>query len=678
MSGGDLIADLTTLKANTLTLGADIGVLKYDSGESAYLTAVSAALTEAQNVSDVIKDVGTEASASPAFQALSKYSGIANLGTSGTAVYLDISELYSEAHDGAIKSSTVITTLGDAISFTTNLVRVGAEATAVAATFPEDAAIAGMAATAESIGFAAGSLTGSALTAIGSIMNYTEKRDGATGEQIITTQSGANYSYDNSDQNFNITGNGVTSGSIIYDPNGTEKSGDIASNNDQSDSNLPSVQTDDSQSGDGSRVKETSATPSGAQFCIDLLDNNGNPISGESCAAGWNKEITSDRTSLSDGQSIDTTHNYDANGNEVSYDETIYNSDGSQAGDASFNASGGYISGSAGNGEFANDGQFGDGGEDGAYDGDGGGSGGSGGYGGYGGYDGGYQFTRAAKLKGVDIGAIAKLDQATLHAPGAATAADHARAQASALVTSHNTAAQFEGAKWALPQSGAKVVTWSLATLVGPKAAPFSSYMGSRYTAEVEKAFAAWGAATGITFKEVADGATTDIRLGFGDFDTATSGVAGYTSFRDKNGAIQAGAVVRVEDPSQDPLVHSASGGLKYSKSGISLQQLLEHEIGHALGFADNADPNSVMNYTGSTTAHGLDAQDKQAARTLYQGAAANDVHMTNYPTGGSASLAQALAAFAPAAGSLSSLDHETSQSQSMQLAVNRHLPIAA
>lgn len=60
-SGGDLITDMTTLKANTLSLGADIRFLKYDGSRGAYLTAVPAALTETQNVSDVIKDIGTAA-----------------------------------------------------------------------------------------------------------------------------------------------------------------------------------------------------------------------------------------------------------------------------------------------------------------------------------------------------------------------------------------------------------------------------------------------------------------------------------------------------------------------------------------------------------------------------------------------------------------------------------------
>ncbi len=158
-----------------------------------------------------------------------------------------------------------------------------------------------------------------------------------------------------------------------------------------------------------------------------------------------------------------------------------------------------------------------------------------------------------------------------------------------------------------------------------PQGGPVQFLHGQSLCAEVKNAFAAWAKATGITFKEVADSASADIRVGFGDFDTAKSGVAGYTSFRDKNGAIQAGAVIRVEDPSQDPLVHGASGGLHYSKSGINLQQLLEHEIGHAIGFANNADPNSIMYYMGSDTLHGLDAADKQAAKSLYQSSVAND-----------------------------------------------------
>lgn len=699
MSGGDLITDLTTLKANTLTLGADIGALKFNSDENAYLAAVSAAATESQNISDVVKDIGTEASNSQAFKTLEKYSGLANLSASALAVYADASEIYSEHHDGAIKSSTIITALGDTISLVTNIARVGAEATAIAATFPEDAAMAAAVASVESVGLAAGSLTGSALTALGSIMNYTEARDASHGTQSVNTNSGANYSWNSDSQTFNVDGNGIGNGVVKYQSDGSPISADIPTISDPSDAGLPSSEADITKGSDGTRVEEQSNDGKQAEVCVALTHEDGTLSTLWTCTTeDETNEINKDIVQNPDGSIVDTTHNYDSNGTQTSYTENFLDAAGNDTGSATYTPSGGYISGTAGNDQYASEGGYGNGdvgsGAGGDYGdgsggdgsgGDGSGGDGSGSGGGYGdgGYDdGGYQFTRATKLKGVDIGAIARLDKA-LGESGAAAAAERAHKQAIELASGHDphrTASQLENGKWALPQTGAKIVTWSLATLAGPKAAPFSSYMGSHYATEVKKAFTAWAKATGITFKEVADGASADIRVGFGNFDTAKSGVAGYTSFRDKNGAIQAGAVIRVEDPSQDPLVHGASGGLHYSKSGINLQQLLEHEIGHAIGFANNADPNSIMYYMGSDTLHGLDAADKQAAKSLYQSSVANDLHAIGHGSGStaSASLAQALAAFAPAAGSLSSFEHETAQSHSMQLAANRHMALAA
>lgn len=310
---------------------------------------------------------------------------------------------------------------------------------------------------------------------------------------------------------------------------------------------------------------------------------------------------------------------------------------------------------------------------------------------------GGYQFTKAANLKGSDIGIIASTDNA-LHAPTAAAAASRARAEAAQLADESlqglGTSAHFEGAKWAFPKSGSEVVTWSLADLPGPKGSPFSSYLGSTYLAEVEKAFDAWSAASGITFKQVPDSAQSDIRVGFGAFDTAQSGVSGYTSFREKNGALAPGAVVRLEDPSEDPLVENSSGGLTYSKSGVDFSQLLEHEIGHALGLANNADPTSVMYYMQNPIAGGLNQQDELAIESLY-GTAGSHVSTSAIPrsdlagaraeindgllasTKHGASLVQALAVFAPAGGSLSSFEYPDSSTSGLQIVSNQHAAIA-
>jgi hypothetical protein len=87
-------------------------------------------------------------------------------------------------------------------------------------------------------------------------------------------------------------------------------------------------------------------------------------------------------------------------------------------------------------------------------------------------------------------------------------------------------------------------------------------------------------------------------------------------------GVINPGVVIRLEDPSQESLTMT-KGALAYSDSGTNFQELLLHEIGHALGLAVNADPNSAEYYLASTTYNGLDATDIAGIQALY-GLAAN------------------------------------------------------
>lgn len=124
-----------------------------------------------------------------------------------------------------------------------------------------------------------------------------------------------------------------------------------------------------------------------------------------------------------------------------------------------------------------------------------------------------------------------------LSVPAPPGRAGRTEARASATETGLD-AARFEGVK----VSG-DVVTWSFATGPGPADAPFSGTIGAAYKAAIEQGFQAWAAASGLTFEEVPDSASSDIRIGWGDFDTA-SGVVGYTSFSQAGGTIAPGTVV--------------------------------------------------------------------------------------------------------------------------------------
>jgi len=238
-----------------------------------------------------------------------------------------------------------------------------------------------------------------------------------------------------------------------------------------------------------------------------------------------------------------------------------------------------------------------------------------------GGDGGGYGFAGAQSLVssgvGANIGTIAQYDlnHGNLSAAASAEAAQQQAASIATLApTSGTGSAVLEGAKW-----DQQVITWSVADSSGTQAAPFSGYMGSAEESVVQAAFNTWASATpGVTFEEVSDSAQSDIRVGFGDFNTATTGVVGYTSYQANDGQIAPDAIVRVEDTAQDALATAADGQPVYSGSGALLSQVLLHEIGHALGLGDNADQNSVMNYQLTASNRTLDRTDLVGIGSLY------------------------------------------------------------
>ena len=226
-----------------------------------------------------------------------------------------------------------------------------------------------------------------------------------------------------------------------------------------------------------------------------------------------------------------------------------------------------------------------------------------------------------------NLNVVASYD-ASVGATAQATQAIAGYAQATLAASSTTldgaaTTAVLTGAAWEVPiaADGSRTITWSFATSAGPVADPFSSYIGAQYQATFEQALQTWSDATGLTFKEVADSPDANIRVGFGDFDTGTSGILGYTDTNAVGGAQQS-AIIRLEDPTETPLVSDLTGQSIYQGSEATLYQVALHEIGRALGFADNADPSSVMYAGASALNRSLDATDLAGAQILYGGLA--------------------------------------------------------
>lgn len=172
--------------------------------------------------------------------------------------------------------------------------------------------------------------------------------------------------------------------------------------------------------------------------------------------------------------------------------------------------------------------------------------------------------------------------------------------QAAAGMAGGVGAAVSEGGVWS-----SNVITWSAEGDL------------QAYDAQIAQAFSTWAAASGLTFEEVNAEDAADIRLSFADLDTADSAIAGYTTVQAKSGEIES-ASIALEDPLQDPLVTGGDGQLTYTGTDATLSQMLLHEIGHALGLADDSDSNSIMYYELNAANRTFDATDTAGVQALY------------------------------------------------------------
>jgi Matrixin len=336
------------------------------------------------------------------------------------------------------------------------------------------------------------------------------------------------------------------------------------------------------------------------------------------------------------GITVDDFFTYNGSGVETEYQEdwSIPTTGGTLQYFANYTPTGGYINGDA-DGGLENSGSYGDGGE--------------------------FELASGKNSKGINITSISQFDstlpQNSTALAAAQTAWQEVNLVSQAPTTGANTADQalYEGGKW-----DSNIITWSLGTLAsGTAASPFSSYMGSQYAELIQQAFQAWGAASGLTFEQVSSSSHADINIGWGDFNTASSGVVGYTTYPTQKGQFQPGVIIRLEDPSQDPILTSNSSP-NPSATQAYLYEVILHEIGHALGLADNNDPNSVMYYQAGASDTTLDSTDIGAIQTLYSSATPSAALLAleaAAPSGSGASinsmlqqLIQANASFLPAA----------------------------
>ena len=205
---------------------------------------------------------------------------------------------------------------------------------------------------------------------------------------------------------------------------------------------------------------------------------------------------------------------------------------------------------------------------------------------------------------GSNISALAQYDSANGNSAEAAIVQSAFAEVKGAIASSASGNAKevATGATW----GGANAITWETNSTINTPAE----------LAALEGAFAAWAAASGLKFEEVANGAVADINLGFSDLDTAVTGVVGFTT-NQTNGSQMVSSTIQLEGPNQDAL--SSDGTLTYAGTQATLEQDALHEIGHSLGLADNAnDPTSIEYYYLGASNRTLNSADMAAVQALY------------------------------------------------------------
>nr|XP_054774203.1 50 kDa hatching enzyme-like [Lytechinus pictus] len=143
---------------------------------------------------------------------------------------------------------------------------------------------------------------------------------------------------------------------------------------------------------------------------------------------------------------------------------------------------------------------------------------------------------------------------------------------------------------------------------------------------EMRRAFQVWDEVSGLTFSEVADGPSVDIRIKFGSFEHGDG-----ISFDGRGGVLAHAFLPRNGDAHFDDSETWTIG----TRSGTNLFQVAAHEFGHSLGLYHSDVQSALMYpyYRGYIPNFSLDSDDIAGIRSLYGRNTGRPTTTTRRPT---------------------------------------------